>query len=101
MSIVVSTTWPNVTPEAYDAVTEIIRFDEDPPEGAVSHIAWFTEGGLNVVDVWQSQADFEQFARERLTPATLEVPGFHGEPNVKFFPLHAHALASAPVTADV
>ena len=64
MSIVVSTNWPYVTPEQYEALHEAVRYETDPPQGAVSHLAWFTEGGLNVVDVWETQADFEQFAAE-------------------------------------
>lgn len=99
MSIVVSMSWPHVTPEEYDAANELIKFDEDTPEGAISHIAWFTEDGLKVVDVWRSQEEFERFARERLMPATSEVPGFHGEPKVMFHPLHAQTVARA--TADV
>ncbi len=99
MSIVVSLSWPHVTPDQYDLLHDLVRYDEDPPEGAVSHTAWFTESGLRVVDVWRSQEDFEHFADERLMPAALQVQGFHGEPMVKFHPLHAYQVA--PATADV
>ncbi len=99
MSIVVSMSWPHVTPEEYDAVNELIRSGEDTPEGPITHTAWFTEDGLKVVDVWRSQEEYERFARERLMPATQEVPGFHGEPKVMFHPLHAQTVAR--VTAEV
>ena len=99
MSIVVSTNWPYVTPEQYDAVSEIIRFDEDPPEGAISHTLWFTEGGLIVVDVWRTREDYELFARDRLMPATEQVPGLHGEPTVTFHELHTQAIVHATAAA--
>jgi hypothetical protein len=99
MPIVVSLSWPHVTPDDYDALDELVRYEEDPPEGAVSHTAWFTESGLRVVDVWRTRQDFERFADERLMTAALQVSGFHGEPLVKFHRLHAHVLA--PATADV
>jgi hypothetical protein len=42
----------------------------DLPQGLVSHVALTRpEGGLRYVDVWESEADFERFAEERLHPA--------------------------------
>ena len=76
---------------AIQAAGSCHRRDNSAPNG--SHIAWFTEDGLKVVDVWGSQDEFERFARERLMPATQEVPGFHGEPKVMFHPLHAQIVA--------
>ena len=99
MHVVVSMSWPHFTPDDYEAVSELLRLDDDPPVGLFSHVAWFSESGLRGVDVWRSQSDFERFAQERLLPATEQVPGFHGEPLLRFAPLHTHVLA--PATADV
>jgi hypothetical protein len=99
MQVVVSMSWPHVTPEDYEAASDLIRLEDDPPVGAVSHIVWFTESGLRAVDVWRSKADFERFAHERLFPAAERVPGFHGEPLLRFAPLYDHVLA--PATADI
>ena len=99
MQVVVSMSWQHVTPEAYEAAVDLIRLDDDPPLGFVSHVAWFTESGLRAVDVWRSQGDFERFAHERLLPAAEQVPGFHGEPQLRVAPLHTHGLA--PASADV
>jgi hypothetical protein len=99
MQVVVSMSWQHATPEAYEAAIELIGFDDDPSVGLVSHVAWFTESGLRAVDVWRSREDFERFAHERLLPTTEQVPGFHGDPLLRFAPLHTHVLA--PATADV
>ena len=99
MPVVVSLSWPHVTPDQYDALSELVRYEADPPVGAVSHTAWITESGLRAVDVWRSQQDFERFADDRLMTAAVQVPGFHGEPMVKFHALQAHMLV--PATADV
>jgi hypothetical protein len=99
MQVVVSMSWQHVTPEAYEAAVDLIRLDDDPPLGLVSHVAWFTESGLRAVDVWRTRDDFERFAQERLLPAAEQVPGFHGEPLLRVAPLHTHGLA--PATADV
>jgi hypothetical protein len=42
---------------------------EEPPAGLVVHLAVERpEGGLRYVDVWESEADFDRFAEERLHP---------------------------------
>jgi len=41
----------------------------DPAPGFVVHLAIARpEGGLRYVDVWETEADFERFAEERLHP---------------------------------
>jgi hypothetical protein len=41
----------------------------DLPEGLITHLAIeLAEGGLRYIDVWNSEADFERFADERLHP---------------------------------
>jgi hypothetical protein len=42
---------------------------EDPPKGLISHVAVERqEGGLRYIDVWESEADWDRFAEERLHP---------------------------------
>lgn len=39
------------------------------PPGMVSHVAIeLPEGGLRYIDVWESEADWDRFAEERLHP---------------------------------
>ena len=42
---------------------------EDPPEGLLVHLAVERpEGGLRYIDVWESEAQCDRFAEERLHP---------------------------------
>lgn len=49
----------------------------EPPAGLISHIAVERpEGGLRYIDLWESEADWERFAEQRLHPV---VHGLLGE----------------------
>ena len=42
---------------------------EESPKGLISHLAVERpEGGLRYIDVWESEADWDRFAEERLHP---------------------------------
>jgi hypothetical protein len=42
---------------------------EEVPEGMILHLAVVKpEGGLRYLDVWESEADWERFAKNRLHP---------------------------------
>jgi hypothetical protein len=42
---------------------------EEPPAGLISHVAVvLPEGGLRYIDVWESEADWDRFAEDRLHP---------------------------------
>ncbi|MFI1168060.1 hypothetical protein ACH4UM_31800 [Streptomyces sp. NPDC020801] len=87
MAVVLSMRWAGVTPEQYDAVRELVQWEEHWADGGVLHVAWFEEDALRVVDVWESQEDFECFARDRLEAGVAKA-GIVGEPEVTFWPLH-------------
>lgn len=86
MAVVMKMRWEGVTPEKYDAVRDIAQWETDVPEGAIFHVVWFTDGGANVIDVWDSPEQFEAFG-ERLMPATAQV-GIDTEPQIEFEPAH-------------
>ncbi len=67
----------------YDAVTDKIGVDANPPEGMIVHTAGFSEDGtFRIFDVWESSEQMERFDEERLGPAIQEVMGGDGgEPN--------------------
>jgi hypothetical protein len=93
MAVVLSFRWAGATPEQYDAVLELVRWEEQTPDGAVLHIAWFEADGLRVTDVWNSEDDFMRFMRERLAPAVEKV-GIEGEPELAFSALHRRFVAA-------
>ncbi|MFD0274177.1 hypothetical protein ACFVHB_09745 [Kitasatospora sp. NPDC127111] len=92
MAVVLTLRWPGVTPEQYDAVGALVRWEQDVPTGALLHVASFEGGALHVTDVWETEADFRRFFADRLAPAVKQV-GIEGEPQSGFRPLHRRFIA--------
>ena len=87
MATVMLMHWPEVTKEQYEQARAMVNWEGDAPKGGKYHVSWF-DGGLHVLDVWESQADFERFAQERLGPAVQKI-GIQSQPNVSFGDVHA------------
>jgi hypothetical protein len=92
MAVVMTMRWAGVTPEQYDAVRGMVRWEEETPAGASLHVASFEGGVLHVTDVWQSQADFDRFFADRLAAAVKQA-GIEGQPDTSFRPLHRRFVA--------
>jgi hypothetical protein len=50
----------------------------NPPAGLLIHIATEEADGVRIIDVWNSQADYEAFAESRLRPAITSVAAEQG-----------------------
>jgi hypothetical protein len=87
MAAVMSMRWEGVTPEQYNATRELVRWEEQAPEGGIFHVSWFEGRALRVIDVWESPGQFQRFADKRLMPGVQQI-GIAGEPDVEFH--HAH-----------
>ena len=87
MAIVMSMHWPEVTKEQYEQARREVNWEGDQPKGGKLHVSWF-DNGLHVFDLWDSQADFEKFAAERLGPVVQKI-GIKSQPNVTFGEVHA------------
>ena len=87
MATVMLMHWPEVTKEQYEQARSEVKWETDTPKGANYHVSWF-DNGLHVLDVWDSQADFEKFSQDRLGPATQRI-GIKGQPKVEFGEVHA------------
>jgi hypothetical protein len=76
--------------EKYDAVKSALGWDgnKNAPEGLQAHAAGPTEDGFCVIDVWDSEAAWDTFFADRLTPAFQEV-GNIPQPNVTRFEVHS------------
>jgi hypothetical protein len=57
------------------------------PPGCLSHAACTVHGGMQMVDVWESQAAFEKFAQETLAPMGAAI-GMTSPPEPKIMPAH-------------
>jgi hypothetical protein len=73
MSILVRFTPANELRAAqYDEVTRQLEAQGDfPPDGLEFHVAFFTDDGFRVSEIWQSQEKFAAFG-ERLMPLLFE-----------------------------
>jgi hypothetical protein len=86
MAVLVVLDFP-VTPEQYDEARRTVRWEEEAPAGGMFHVAAATEGGMQIVDVWESADDFNRFVEERLMPG-LQSIGITAQPTVKILPAH-------------
>jgi hypothetical protein len=86
MAVAVLVEIPGGTKHQYEQVASQIFRDGTLPEGWLVHVAGPAEGGWRVVNVVQSQEEFEQFARETILPATRQAG--EAPPKFSFFPVH-------------
>ena len=71
MMVVLMTMDVPLTREDVEAVSAAVG--PDPAKGLIAHVMTKTPEGVHVVDIWQSQADFQKFSDERLMPAMQQV----------------------------
>ena len=61
--------------ELYEKISSMMDVQDNPPAGLLVHTASETEqGGVRVVDVWESAQAADDFQRTRLIPA-MEAAG--------------------------
>ena len=80
--------WDGITPEQYNEVRNIVKWEENQPKGGLFHVAFFDGKGLRVNDVWESAADFQNFVDNRLMPGVIQA-GLTTQPTVEVYPAHA------------
>ena len=85
MAVAVIQEYKGMSQGQYDRVVEMMA-DTLPP-GCLIHIANKIEGGMLIVDVWESQAAFEEFSQGPLRRMSGSL-SFTDKPEVKFYPVH-------------
>jgi hypothetical protein len=98
MAVAMFMHWPGMTSGQYDSVMARLELDANPAAGGVLHLAAFTEEGLEVCDVWQTEQAFHGFLQQRFLPVVSEL-GIEGEPEIKLVQLH-HLYAADPDMID-
>jgi hypothetical protein len=80
-----------MTTDDYEAVNQAMGIDEDNlPDGLIQHAAGPTDdGGLLIVDVWDSPEDLERFVQSKLGPA-MEQTGIESQGAPRVHPVHNH-----------
>jgi hypothetical protein len=64
---------PEATLEMIQAVTEEMDVRNLPPNGLIVHTVVDMGGRMTIIDVWESQEDYEKFGTDRLGPAFAAV----------------------------
>lgn len=76
--------------DKYESVMKELGLQGDNPDWPsriISHVAGFSSDGMYVVDVWESQEDFDSFLESRLKPA-FEAVGGLPQPQLITFAVH-------------
>jgi hypothetical protein len=75
MAVAFKMRFPGATIEQYEQVIELMGFTGDvaDADGAIFHWVAKTDDGLLVVDVWESDEQFERFSEEQIKPFTQQV----------------------------
>jgi hypothetical protein len=93
MAIAIEMEFAGATLDQYDQVIEKMGFEsrgQGAPD-ALFHWAAETDGGIKVVDVWESREAFDSFAEAKIGPHTAEV-GI-APPTMTFHELHSYLTA--------
>jgi hypothetical protein len=97
MAQVLKLRWEGVTPEHYEALRPLANWEADPPDGLISHVAWFRDGGITIIDVWESSQNFDDFFQGRLMPGIQQI-GLEGQPVLKWFDAYAFFIPTRVAT---
>ena len=88
MKIVVMTmNVEGLTHKEFRAILDEMGVEARPEPGIYQHISHSTETGFRIIEVWESQEGFEEFAERRLKPAIIKL-GIQRETTISFQPLH-------------
>lgn len=61
-----------ISPAEYDALNAEIG--DDPP-GLILHTASRSDGGMRIIDIWESEQDYRRFEQEQIMPAMARLGG--------------------------
>ena len=86
-TVVMTMNVTGLTHREFRAILDEMVVEARPEAGIYQHISHPTETGFRIIEVWDSQAGFEEFAQRRLTPAINKL-GIQRETTIVFQPLH-------------
>ena len=97
MPVMLIFTAPNMTEAQYDALRPVVQWESNPPAGLIVHSCAFDEqGGLHVVDLWQSAGEMQAFFETRLKPGFEQLGIDPGQPLV----MPAHNVNTTAAAAN-
>jgi heme-degrading monooxygenase HmoA len=79
-----------MTTDQYEQIDNALDVKGDPPPGFIAHSARLDGDTLRVLDIWESEQDFENFLESRLGPTIGQTVGddMPEAPQPKFTELH-------------
>jgi hypothetical protein len=66
MVVLMTQEFRGVSREDAEEVSSRMNVHENPPTGLIAHVLTDIPGGIRATDIWESEADFQMFAEERL-----------------------------------
>lgn len=89
MAVAVEMSFRGATMEQYDRIRQRMGLAPNgaTPPGALFHWVAPDGDGMRVVDVWESQEAYDQFAREKIGPYSAEV-GITDPPEMRVYEVH-------------
>jgi hypothetical protein len=94
MAVAVELNFAGGTTDQYDQIIKKMGFvpgGKGAP-GGLFHWVTRTDGGMRVVDVWETREQFERFAQEKIGPISAEV-GIPAPPTITFHEVHNYLTA--------
>ena len=88
MPVVMHMQWNDVTPHQYDELRHCVDLEQPVPPRPGLHLAWFTDTGLNIVELWTAAEDFQAYLDHRFMPAAVKA-GLPDEPTITVSPAHS------------
>jgi hypothetical protein len=76
-----------LTHQEFRAILDEMGVEASPEPGIYQHLSHPTETGMRIIEVWESQEGFEEFAERRLNPAVARL-GIQRDTTIVFEPLH-------------
>lgn len=86
-TVVMTMNVAGLTHKEFRAILDEMGVEARPEAGIYQHISHPTEDGFRIIEVWDAQAGFEEFAERRLKPAVAKL-GIDRETTIVFHPLH-------------
>ncbi len=87
MAIMVIIEWQGLTTEQYDQLRAAVGWLEEAPVGGRCHVVAFGDGGVRMIDVWDSAEDLQRFVEGRLMPRVHDL-GLPDQVRLSVLPLH-------------
>ncbi len=86
MPVVYFFDFDDATVNDHDQILKELNLGGKPPSGQLCHIAYEDGGRLHVVDVWENEADYERFLKDKLLKAFEKHQ--MTQPRTRKYPVH-------------